>query len=95
MWDWLFGTRRVWVEIKVLESIEVIVRKLRIQPFSGVMVYQYESIQEGVIQLQANGKGTSDKHYVEVLRWAPLNHHRLRKVYSRALTIGELDRKWK
>jgi len=94
MWDWLFGTKRVWIEIKKFDDLEIITRTLSIKPFGGVYTIYYDCITEGKIELFPDGKGKCDRDYIEILRWAPLHHRKLRAKYQVALTMGALDKKW-
>lgn len=95
MWDWLFGTRHVWIELKSIGQLELIKRPLHINPFGGIFVYYYTAIERGRIMLFINGQGKSDTPYLEeILRWTPTGNRPLRRKYQEALALGTISKPW-
>jgi hypothetical protein len=93
--DWLRGDQRVWVEIKKFDKTEIIIRKLHTRPFGGIAVLYYWSIDEGEIFLTADGKGVCPtRDYIQVLRWAVVDHKPMKEKFRTALTMGEIDKPW-
>ena len=94
LWNWFRGTNKVWIEMKVVGKVKLIHRRVHVHPFAGIYAWRYDEIGHGMIRLFANGKGTCDTRYTEILRWIPASHRSLHAKYKIALAIGEIDRKW-
>ena len=95
LWNWFRGTNKVWIEMRVIDHVELIKRLVYVHPFGGLYAYQYDALRHGLITLTADGKGTCNTGYTEILRWASVGNRPLRAKYQMALAIGEIDRKWK
>jgi hypothetical protein len=93
LWDWFRGTNKVWIEIKKFDQTEIITRRVHVRPFGGLVTSYYNFIGEGEIVLNAHG-GTCDRPYIQILRWAAVNHRPLKPALQLALAVGEVDRKW-